>query len=89
MALTVRFDMRGDAAVSLFSALPPIVFTLHEASKTLADEVLLDGASWPKGLAILKAHAWPKVDVKWGLRSFAVLEAFDDAAPKRWWWPWH
>lgn len=64
------------------------VFTLHEASKTLADEVLLDGASWPKGLAILKAHAWPKVDVKWGLRWFAVLEAFDDAAPRRWWWPW-
>ena len=64
------------------------VFTLHEASKVRATEVLLDGENWPRGLSILKAHRWPKVDVKWGLRSFAVMEAFDEVNQKRWWWPW-
>jgi len=54
------------------------IFTSHQAEKTLGEEVLLDDELWPRGMEILQAHAWPHIEVPWGVRFFALMEASAD-----------
>lgn len=51
------------------------IFTSHQGERTLGEEVRLDGELWPRGMEVMRAHAWPHVEVPWGVRFFAMMEA--------------
>ncbi len=51
------------------------IFTSHQGERTLGEEVRLDGELWPRGMEVIRAHAWPHVEVPWGVRFFALMEA--------------
>lgn len=54
------------------------VFTARRGAEALGEEVLLNGEFWPRGMEVLRAHAWPHVEVPWGVRFFAMMEASAD-----------
>ena len=54
------------------------IFTSHRGAETLGEEVRLDGELWPRGMEVLRAHPWPHVEVPWGVRFFAMMEASAD-----------
>lgn len=49
------------------------VFTARDGATVLGNEVLLDGETWPEGLAVLERHALPNVSPVWGARLFGVV----------------
>jgi hypothetical protein len=49
------------------------VFTMRNADLSYADEVLLDGETWPAGEALCRAHAWPRFESVWGTRLFLMV----------------
>jgi hypothetical protein len=49
------------------------IFTMRNADLSYADEVLLDGETWPAGEALCRAHAWPRFECVWGTRLFLMV----------------
>ncbi len=49
------------------------LFTARDGARVIANEVLLDGETWPEGLAVLERHPWPEASPVWGARLFGVV----------------
>ena len=58
------------------------VFAARDGTKSLADEVLLDGEPWPAGEALCRDHAWPVHERGWGARLFLMLAPVPRTEPR-------